>query len=157
MLRDKFFSLIPKFHILWQCYAFQISFVIILFNNKDQLFRAWIQKAAEEFKTMDDCQKLYITIIADLQLAFKTYYPWCLRDKHVYAVDISHSCSKPLEFEVVKQNKHHILKLIQFNYLSYYTIQRMDRIVSEYKPGTKIKFRCPLCHEGYGSLWYPIQ
>ena len=157
MLRDKFFPLIPKFYISRQCYASQISFVFILFTKKDQLFRAWIQKAAAEFRTMDDCQTLYITTIADLQLAFKTYHQWCLKDKRVYAVDISHLCSKPLEFDVVKQNKHQILKLIQFNHLSYYAIQRMDRIVSEYKPGTKIKFRCPLCHEGYGSLWYPIQ
>ena len=157
MLRDKFFPLIPKFHI--SRHMLRISNVVCFYfvYQERSAVRAWIQKAVAEFRTMDDCQTLYITTVADLQLAFKTYHQWCLKDKCVYAVDISHLCSKPLEFDVVKQNKHQVLKLIQFNHLSYYAIQRMDRIVREYKPGTNIKFRCPLCHEGYGSLWYPIQ
>ena len=106
---------------------------------------------------MDDCNTLCITTVAELQLALKTYHEWVLTDKCVYAVDKSHFCSKPLEFDVVKQNNHQVLKVIQFDHLSYYAIKRMDRIVREYKPGTNIKFKCLLCHEGYGSLWYPIQ
>ena len=105
---------------------------------------------------MEDNQTLYIQTISDLKMALKTYYKWSLGNKRVFAVDITHSCSKPLEFEVVKQNQHHVLRLIQFNFMSYYSVKRMDRIVNECEPGSKIMFRCPLCYEGYGSLWYPI-
>ena len=106
---------------------------------------------------MEDNQTLYIQTISDLKMALKTYYKWSLGNKRVFAVDITHSCSKPLEFEVVKQNQHHVLRLIQFNFMSYYAIKRMDKIVNECEPDSKILFRCPLCHEVYGRLWYLIQ
>ena len=105
---------------------------------------------------MDECNILCVTTVDELQLALKTYHEWVMRDKCVYAVDKSHYCSKPLEYDVVKKNKHQVLKLILFDHLSYYAIKKMDRVVREEIPGSHIRFRCPLCHEGYGSLWYPL-
>ena len=99
---------------------------------------------------------LYIQTISDLEMAIKTHYRWTLTDKIVYAVDINHKCSQPLEFEVVKLNQHPVLRLILFNFMSYYAVKKLDKVVNESVPEAKILFRCPLCHEGYGSLWYPI-
>ena len=99
---------------------------------------------------------LYIQTISDLEMAIKTHYRWTLTGKIVYAVDINHECSQPLEFEVAKLNQHPVLRLILFNFMSYYAVKKLDKVVNESAPEAKILFRCPLCHEGYGSLWYPI-
>ena len=98
---------------------------------------------------MEVNHKLYIQTISDLEMALKTHYRWSLNNKRVFAVDINHSCSQPLEFEVVKLNQHHVLRLILFNFMSYYAVKKMDKIVNEFAPDSKILFRCPLCHEGY--------
>ena len=49
-----------------------------------------------------------------------------------------------------------VLRLILFDHPTIYAIKKMDRVVREEIPGSHIRFRCPLCHEGYGSLWYPL-
>ena len=98
----------------------------------------------------------YIQTVTDLEIAISKHHRWSLTGKKVYAVDITHECAQPLEFEVVKMNQHPVLRLMLFNYMSYYAVKKLDKVVNETVPEAKILFRCPLCHEGYGSLWYPI-
>ena len=107
-------------------------------------------------ETMDIDDTFYIQAVTDLDIAISKHHRWSLTGKKVYAVDITHECAQPLEFEVVKMNQHAVLRLMLFNYLSYYAVKKLDQVVNEMVPEAKILFRCPLCHEGYGSLWYPI-
>ena len=61
-----------------------------------------------------------------------------------------------MECEVIRSNKHQVLKVIQFDHNSYYAIKLMDCVVREEIPGSHIKIMCPLLLEGFSDVWYPL-
>ena len=67
---------------------------------------------------MDGSKILCGTKVNDLETALKKYHDWIIRGKEVYAMDSTHNCSKPMEYDVVKNNMHKVLKVILFNHYS---------------------------------------
>ena len=72
---------------------------------------------------MDECNILSVTTVDELKLTLKKYHEWVMRGKCVYAMDISHNCTKPMEYDVVRNNKHQVLKEILFDHNTYYAIK----------------------------------
>ena len=107
-------------------------------------------------ETPEPDDTFYIQTVSDLKTAITKHHMWSLSGKKVYAVDTTHECAHPLEFSVVKKNQHPVLRLMIFNYLSYYAVKKLDQVINEMEPEAKVLFLCPLCKEPYGDLWYPI-
>ena len=107
-------------------------------------------------ETPEPDDTFYIEQVSDLKTAITKHRMWSASGKKVYAVDITHECPHPLEFSVIIKNQQPVLRVMIFNYLSYYAVKKLDRIINEMEPEKKVLFLCPLCKEPYGDVWYPI-